>query len=149
MDIERLKELQGLVALNTWMSERAKKELLTIINEAIARQSVKSEDVAEAIDVMTQMLKFMDGTIPADAMSNYRSERKAYDLAIAALQAYQPTTRKDRIVEEVAISKTETTSCKWCEGNVSKYFDVNWYDFNGHERLDKSNYCPACGRKLN
>jgi hypothetical protein len=49
----------------------------------------------------------------------------------------------------VAISKTETTSCEWCEGNVSKYFDVNWYDFNGHERLDKSNYCPACGRKLN
>lgn len=48
----------------------------------------------------------------------------------------------------VAISKTETTSCEWCEGNVSKYFDVNWYDFNGHERLDKSNYCPACGRKM-
>lgn len=36
----------------------------------------------------------------------------SFDLAIQALQAYQPTTRKDRIVEEVAISKTETTSAK-------------------------------------
>ena len=63
--------------------------------------------------------------------------------------AFQHITAQSATSEEVAISKTETTSCEWCEGNVSKYFDVNWYDFNGHERLDKSNYCPACGRKLN
>ena len=50
---------------------------------------------------------------------------------------------------DALISETETSSCEWCEGNVSKYFDVNWYDFNGHERLDKPNYCPNCGRKLN
>ena len=58
------------------------------------------------------------------------------------------STPQDNDCPLVAISKTETTSCEWCEGNVSKYFDVNWYDFNGYERLDKSNYCPACGRKL-
>ena len=58
------------------------------------------------------------------------------------------STPQDNDCPLLAIPKTGTTSCEWCEGNVSKYFDVNWYDFNGHERLDKSNYCPACGRRL-
>ena len=52
--------------------------------------------------------------------------------------------------EEVAISKTETTSCEWCDGNVSKYFDTNWYDFTAKNTgvSPKANYCPNCGRKL-
>jgi len=83
MDIERLKELRGevsnvaFIALSKLVDKNARanvvkfgEDLQELIDEAIARQSVKSEEVAE------------------------------------------PTTRKDRIVEEVAISKTETTSAK-------------------------------------
>jgi len=135
MDIERLKELQGLVALNTWMSERAKKELLTIIDEAIAAQSDKhpmagtdpdaddwgngysrgyadglqicqsatSEEVAEAISWVTNTRhrnQYMSGDWTAPMYNHIN--RTIQDTIIAALQAYQPTTRKDRTVEEVA-----------------------------------------------
>lgn len=38
--------------------------------------------------------------------------------------------------------------CEWCEGNVSKYFDVNWYDFtaNNTGARPKAKFCPFCGR---
>ena len=55
-------------------------------------------------------------------------------LAIKALEAYQP--------------------CEWCEGETSKYFDVNWHDFNGdfyavgQNKKGQKNYCPNCGRRL-
>ena len=148
MDIERLKELKAEFEQvrkyndRHYMSTATENDVIAIIDEAIAHQSVKSEDVQEAIGLLSGK-SYGTHNLSCDCVFC-----KAIDLAITALQAYQPTTRKDRTVEEVAISKTETTSCEWCEGNVSKYFDVNWYDFNGHERLDKSNYCPNCGRKL-
>ena len=106
MDIERLKELREeteqyrAVADDRCMSTNYEDDLLAIIDEAIARQSVKSEEVT----------------------------------------ANQPTTRKDRIVDEVAISKTETTSCEWCEickQYMGKMIDSSYFVF-----------CPHCGRNL-
>ena len=45
----------------------------------------------------------------------------------------------------VAISKTETTSCEWCERELS--FEVVWYSF-GSSFVDKATFCPNCGRRL-
>jgi len=114
--------------------------------EAIARQSATSEEVAEAIEKIEMLSKAIENDM------HWRSDKlmKSLETAITALQAYQPTTRKNRTVEPVAISKTETTSCEWCEGNVSKYFDINWYDFTAKNTgvRPKANYCPMCGRKV-
>ena len=41
----------------------------------------------------------------------------------------------------VAISKTETTSCEWCELKIIPLF----YD---ESLLISASYCPNCGRKL-
>ena len=40
--------------------------------------------------------------------------------------------------------------CEWCEGNASKFFDVNWYDFTAENTgvRPKAKFCPNCGRKL-
>ena len=47
----------------------------------------------------------------------------------------------------VAISKTETTSCEWCEGGI------NTASLMGEDMMMRFvrpvNYCPNCGRKLN
>ena len=45
----------------------------------------------------------------------------------------------------VAISKTETTSCEWCDGELS--FDVVWHSF-GSSFADVAMFCPNCGRRL-
>ena len=45
----------------------------------------------------------------------------------------------------VAISKTETTICEWCEGELS--FDVVWHSF-GSSFADVAMFCPNCGRRL-
>ena len=83
MDIERLKELKG------WVNDLRKfgvsegNEVITILDEAIARQSVKSEEVAEAIGDLLDMKEHWC----ADSTDN---DAISIDLAIAALQAYQP-----------------------------------------------------------
>lgn len=104
-------------------------------------EEVTVEDIREVMTVLNAIRysreEIARKVLPAWAQP-YRAIDKAVILSIESLER-----------DLVAISKTETASCEWCEGNVSKYFDVNWYDFTGHERLDKSNYCPACGRKLN
>lgn len=40
--------------------------------------------------------------------------------------------------------------CEWCEENVSKYFDVNWYDFTEGNTgaRPKAKFCPLCGGEL-
>ena len=48
-------------------------------------------------------------------------------------------------LNQVAISKTETDGCEWCEGELS--FEVVWHDFINGER-GSVNYCPNCGRRL-
>ena len=100
MNIERLKELKS------WVSDLRKfgvsegNEIIVLIGEAIARQSVKREDVAEAIEEMAQ----------ASDRAHYSQDGnhvklpvslKTIDLAIAALQAYQPWVM-------VSVEKPET-----------------------------------------
>ena len=40
--------------------------------------------------------------------------------------------------------------CEWCEGNVSKYFDVNWYDFTAGNIgvRPQAKFCPNCGQAI-
>lgn len=45
----------------------------------------------------------------------------------------------------VAISEKETTSCEWCERELS--FEVVWHSF-GSSFVDKAMFCPNCGRRL-
>jgi hypothetical protein len=158
MDIEKLKEDirnveydleygedqdQGKVAVNV----ECLRSVINFAKEAIARQSVKSEEVQEAID-MLQVIRPSENEIKS---GEYPDVADAIDLAIAALQAYQPTTRKDRIVEEVAISKTETTSCEWCEIASECEYEVTFFEdgdrWAKHREL-MPRYCPNCGRKL-
>jgi len=117
------------------------RSVIDFANEAIARQSVKSEEVQDAIKLFESSLKYRKdqeeeikkqygGEMPNFLLQVNQKEL----LAIAALQAYQPTTRKDRTVEEVAISKTETTSCETCSDDY--VYQEDW------------RYCPNCGRRL-
>ena len=125
MNFEKLKELKS------WASDLRKfgvsegNEIIVLIDEAIARQSATSEEVSEAIEWQVSLKDYHQNkwgkTEPEwqqepGAQSQHNEMMKAIDLAIAALQAYEPTTRKDRTVEEVAISKTEITSepCSEC-----------------------------------
>ena len=152
MNIERLKEVVNMERVTSYdkygisFEAEYSEDILELIDEAIARQSATSEEVAEAIEKIEMLSKAIENDM------HWRSDKlmKSLKTAITAMQAYQPTTRKDRTVEEVAISKPETTSCEWCEGNVSKYFDTNWYDFTAKNTgvRPKANYCPNCGRKL-
>ena len=51
--------------------------------------------------------------------------------------------------EEVAISKTETTSepCEYCRKPIYLKWNVSFID--GYYKLDADcNYCPNCGRRL-
>jgi len=48
----------------------------------------------------------------------------------------------------IPIRTEKTEPCEWCSGNVSRYFDVNWYDFVGNAHKGAVNYCPNCGRSL-
>ena len=51
----------------------------------------------------------------------------------------------------VAISKTETTSCEWCESKTIPLFYVECVraTLDDESQLISASYCPACGRKLN
>ena len=155
MDIERLKELKAEFEQvrkyndRHYMSTATENDVIAIIDEAIARQSVKSEDVQEAIGLLSGK-SYGTHNLSCDCVFC-----KAIDLAITALQAYQPTTRKNRTVEEAAISKTETTGCEWCE-KTGKYAGFAYATFFEQTAPDEEyecsvecNYCPNCGRKLN
>ncbi|MDD5459967.1 MAG: hypothetical protein PHF37_11315 [Phycisphaerae bacterium] len=136
MDIERLKKLKQQVfdsfqlyevkmqnnfdesmktATPTGEMDDDGKDLTALIDEAIARQSVKSEEVAEAIEWIQDSLDHYKMSIEmyseCEIGDNWHKAVKNAETAITALQAYQPTTRKNRTVEEAAISKTETTTC--------------------------------------
>ena len=148
MEFERLKELTQSEDSDLW---DYKEELIALIDAEIARQSATSEEVAEAIEQLKyareQDREFDDGTF-VDSL----------DLAITALQAYQPTTRKNRIVEEMAISKTETTSARalscWYCTEIEKHgvvavktvLDKAGRNLDAYET--PYNYCSNCGRKL-
>lgn len=109
MDIERLKELQkqvsGIVfiALSILTGKEARantvkfgEDLQELIDAAIARQSATSDDVQRAIEQLQS--EYVDD-FEGYSASCERWNRNI-DTAIAALQSYEPTTRKDRIVED-------------------------------------------------
>ena len=101
LSFERLKELKS------WVSDLRKfgvsegNEIIVLIDEAIARQSVKSEDVAEAISWVTNTRhrnQYMSGDWTAP-MGNHIN-RTIQDTIITALQAYQPwVSVEDRLPE--------------------------------------------------
>ncbi|MFA7200566.1 MAG: hypothetical protein WC098_04030 [Bacteroidales bacterium] len=138
MDIERLKELRKKIPEyygNGFMSLVHCDNMLDLIDDAIARQSVKSEEVAEAIGDLLDMKEHWC----ADSTYN---DAISIDLAITALQAYQPT-----------ISKTETTGCHYCRGIESHGIVAVKTVIDEYLRVIPAydtpyNYCPNCGRRL-
>lgn len=145
MDIERLKELkQQIKGVHDGINGddlNLLYDLLPLVDAAIARQSVKSEEVAEAIEVLekqnrgTRMWaeKINDG-------ADWEKLIKINDLAITALQAYQPT-----------ISKTEATSCEWCEIASACEYEVTFFKDDDRWATERSllpKFCPNCGRRL-
>ena len=90
MDIERLKELRKALNAENW-NAKTMIEVIALVDEAIARQSVKSEDVAEAISWVTNTRhsnQYMSGNWTAP-MKNHIN-RAIQDTIITALQAYEP-----------------------------------------------------------
>ena len=64
------------------------------------------------------------------------------------MASFMDSETKQAVIEalsRVAISKTETTSCEWCERELS--FEVVWHSF-GSSFVDVAMFCPNCGRKL-
>ena len=106
MDIERLKELEKevssvvFIALSRLTDKNARtntvkfgNDLKELIDEAIARQSVKSEDVAGAIEYYRHIADITKG-------EESLAETSA-NLAIAALQEYRPwVSVEDRLPED-------------------------------------------------
>ena len=48
-------------------------------------------------------------------------------------------------LDQMFILKKKTTSCEWCEGELS--FEVVWHSF-GSSFVDRAMFCPNCGRRL-
>lgn len=104
MDIERLKEelraieqsYNFIETIEEWQSDMRNSLALlgSFIEAEIARQSVKSEDVAEAIEYFTKHRKRLMITSTELLNSEQKAEIQAItdkeNLAITALQAYQP-----------------------------------------------------------
>lgn len=123
--------------------------IASLTDNQVVAKSATSEEVVEAIEWVTEELN--------DSI-RYQHNYKAgcLDTIITALQAYQPTTRKDRTVEEAAISKTETTSCEWCAWCKNDECYMFGKDFNCAAipcedckySIKFDNFCRHCGRKL-
>ena len=79
-----------------------------------------------------------------------KSERAINIAKGCVMASLMDSETKQMVIEalnQVDISKTETTTCEWCKGVVGEYFDVLWYDFINRKR-GSVNYCPNCGRRL-
>ena len=77
-----------------------------------------------------------------------KSERAINITKGCVMASFMDSEMKQMVIEalnQVAISKTETTSCEWCEGELS--FEVVWHSF-GSSFVDRAMYCPNCGRRL-
>lgn len=121
MDIERLNELRKRLEYNSELEDEEIENLWELIDEAIARQSVKSEDVAEAMEILRLNSEF-EKVIGENGDIENQTYLNALDLAITALQAYEPTTRKDRTVEDVAEAIEWVTNTR--HGN--QYMSGDW-----------------------
>ena len=79
MDIERLEDLRKRLEYNSELEDEEIENLWELIDEAIARQSATSEEVAEAIS-----------HIQGGYGDIWQWPKKRRDTIITALQAYQP-----------------------------------------------------------
>lgn len=97
MNIE-LVEIKHLIQTEDMDVWNYKDELTALIDESIDRQTVKSEEVQEAITTIKAMFHCNNGadcdSCPKTTACNDSNERHlAMKLAIAALQEYQPWVR--------------------------------------------------------
>lgn len=145
---ERLMEIRETLSNGDHLTRLDRAHLTALIDAEIVRQSATDEAVKDAITWAEQehgyWMRYM--------MFGYADSAS---LAITALQSYQPTTRKNRTVEEAAISKTETTSnsCWYCKGielhnikSVKTVTDESDRELGAYDT--PYNFCPNCGRKL-
>ena len=70
------------------------------------------------------------------------------------MASFMDSEMKQMVIEalnQVAISKTETTSCEWCEIASACEYEVTFFrddDRWATERSLMPKFCPNCGRKL-
>lgn len=86
---------------------------------------------------------------------SHESFNCAEECALQDCQIAYDSSPQENDCPLVAISKTETTSCEWCE-KIGKYAGFAYATFFEQTAPDEQyevsvecNYCPACGRKLN
>jgi hypothetical protein len=74
---------------------------------------------------------------------------RAINMAKGCVMAsFMDSETKQMVIEsldQMVISEMETTSCEWCEAELS--FEVVWHSF-GSSFVDKAMFCPNCGRRL-
>ena len=68
--------------------------------------------------------------------------------------SFMDSETKQAVIEalsQVAIPKTETTSCEWCEPKTIPLCSAECVraKIDDESQLISVNYCPNCGRKLN
>lgn len=54
-------------------------------------------------------------------------------------------------INQLAISKTETTSCEWCEIASACEYEVTFFKDDDRWATERSllpKFCPNCGRKI-
>ena len=88
MNIERLKKLRAILERNSELEDEQIEILWELIDTAIARQLVKSEEVAEAIDLLMELQhdNYVFQNYTEQDIKNYG----LISIAITALQAYEP-----------------------------------------------------------
>jgi hypothetical protein len=116
------------------MSTNYEDDLLTLIDAAIARQSVKSEEVAEAIDMLKELQhdNYVFQNYTEQDVKNYG----LISLAITALQAYEPCipvserlpTFADADIDGTVLVSREDKRVDFC-----KWEDVRKKDYKGRK----------------
>lgn len=111
------------------------RELLEeLLDAEIERLSVMDEEISQVLSLFEDDETFLDIEYGEVVIMD-----KGRKIIIQALKDWQPV-RENRTTEP----------CEWCEGNTSKYFDVNWYDFTATNTgaRPKAKFCPFCGRDV-
>ena len=70
------------------------------------------------------------------------------------MASFLDSEMKQMVIEalnQVAISKTETTTCEWCEIASECEYNVTFFEDDNRWATERSllpKYCPNCGRQL-
>ena len=128
MTIEELKDLRELMILKIELGETLSSiptRVISLIDAEIERQSVKSGEVAEAIEQIESLIKAIGNDM------HWRSDKlmESLDLAITALQ------------------QMSKEPCEYC--GTDFLFECNLINDNGDiHHATIADFCPMCGRKL-